>query len=282
MNKKAYICIPFMRSRTAPIFFFSVLLFLLASCNGYERVLKSDDINYKLTKANEYYDKRQYQRANTLYESLLPIMKGTKNFEPLYYRYAYSAYYLKDYLSASYHFKNFTDYFPSSKDAEDAEYMHAVCLYKLSPKPSLEQNNTLKAMEAMQSYINTHPASKRVTDANVLMDEMRQKLETKEADAARLYYNINQYKAAGVAYKSVLQNYPESPKSDFYQYMIVRSLYNYARASIAEKQEERFANALNAFHDFKDSYPTSKYLSDATKYEKQATENINKLRHEHQ
>lgn len=259
-----------------------VCLLLLAACNGYEKVLKSNDVNYKLTRANQYYDKKQYQKANAVYESLLPVVKGTKGFEALYFKYAYSAYYLKDYLSSSYHFKNFTDYFPASKDAEEAEYMHAVSLYKMSPKPSLEQTNTIKAMEAMQSYINTHAQSKRLAEANTLMDEMRKKLEEKDATAAKLYFNISQYKAAGIAYKSVLQSYPESPNSDYYQYMIVRSLYNYAKASVEEKQEERYGNTLSAYNELKESYPNSKFLQEAQKYYSQANDNINKIRNEHQ
>lgn len=271
-----------MQQRVKNYWFAVICISLLSACSGYEKVMKSDDINYKLTKANEYFDKKYYQKANSVYESLLPVMKGTKSFEALYFRYAYSAYYLKDYLSASYHFKNFIDYFPSGKDAEEAEYMHAVSLYKMSPKSSLEQTNTIKAMEALQSYINTHPESKRLTEANKLMDEMRLKLETKEATAARLYYNISQYKAASVAYKSVLQNYPESPNSDFYQFMIIKSLYKYADASYANKQEERFASSVTAYNELKDNYPNSKYISEAEKYFKQANDNINKIRNEHQ
>ena len=271
-----------MRIRSLNYWFIGCCLALLSACSGYEKVLKSDDVSYKLTKANDYYDKRQYQKASAVYESLLPVMMGTKNFEALYFKYAYSSYYLKDYLSASYHFKNFVDYFPSSKDAEEAEYMHSVRLYKLSPKPTLEQTNTLKAMEAMQSYINTHPSSKRLPEANKLMEEMRLKLETKDAGAARLYYNISQYKAASIAYKSVLQQYPESPNSDLYQYMIVRALYHYAEASYPEKQPERFANAVSAYNELKETYPKSKYISEAEKYYSQANNNINKLRNEHQ
>jgi outer membrane protein assembly factor BamD len=137
-------------------------------------------------------------------------------------------------------------------------------------------------MEAMQSYINTHPDSKRLVEANKLMDEMRAKLETKEASAAKLYYNIGQYKAASVAYNSVLQTYPESANSDYYQYMVVKSLYNYADASVSEKQEERFANAVSAYNDLKTTYPKSKYISEGEKYYTQANENLNKLRNEHQ
>ena len=262
--------------------FYGIILLLLASCSGYEKVLKSDDINYKLSKANQYYDKRQYTKANGVYQSLLPVMKGTKDFEALYYRYAYTSFYLKDYLAASYHFKNFTDYFPASKDAEEAEYMHGYCLYMQSPKPSLEQTNTIKAMEAMQSYINTHPKSKRVPEANNLMVSMRNKLEVKDADAAKLYYNLGHYKAASVTYQLLLQNYPESPSADYYQYMTVRSFYNYARQSIKEKQEERYGSAASAFTDLKANYPNSQYMADAEKINNQVQNNINKLRNEHQ
>lgn len=253
----------------------------LSACGNYEKVLKSNDINYKLTKANEYFDKKDYQHANELYQGLLPVVKGTKNFEPMYYKYAYSYYNMKDYLSASYHFKNFVDFFPTSKDADECEFMHAVSLFKMSPKYTLEQTNTIKAMEAMQNYINTHPNSKRQAEANTYIDEGRKKLEDKDATAAKLYYNISQYKASTIAFQNVIHNYPESPNNDFYQYMIVKSSYNYARASIPEKQEERYVNAINAYQEFKSSYPSSKYLQDAEKYHSLASNNLKKLRNEH-
>lgn len=270
-----------MHMRATILSFFGLCLMVLSACNNYEKVLKSSDINYKLSKANEYFDKHQYQHANELYQSLLPVVKGTKNFEPMYYRYAYSYYNMKDYLSASYHFKNFVDFFPNSKDAEECEFMHAVSLYKLSPKYSLEQTNTVKAMEAMQSYINTHPDSKRLAEANTYIDNGRAKLERKDADAAHLYYNINQFKAAGIAYKNVMHNYPESASSDFYQYMIVKSQYLYARASIEEKQEERYNNVLSSYQDLKETFPKSKYLQDAEKYKILADNNLKKIRNEH-
>lgn len=258
------------------------ILLLLGACNTYEKLLKSDDINTKLAKADEYFDRGDYHKASGLYESLLPVLKGTKNFERLYFRYAYSAFYRKDYLSASYHFKNFTDYFPSSKDAEEAMYMHVLCLYKESPKVSLEQTSTYKALEAMQAYINSYPESKRIAEANGYVEEMRRKLETKDASAAKLYYNIGHYKASGVAYRAVMQAYPDSPDMDYYQYMVVRSLYYYARSSSMTKQEERFANVVSEYQDLKDEFPASKYLADAEKYQAQATNQINKLRNEHQ
>jgi outer membrane protein assembly factor BamD len=159
--------------------------------------------------------------------------------------------------------------------------MYGLCLYKYSPKYSLDPTNTIKAMEALQSFANMHPESKYVTEANGYVQQCRDKLEMKAASAAKLYYNIGQYKAASVAYKSVMRDYPESSKMDQYQYMEVRSLYYYAHESVKDKQEERYANMITAYHDLVDEYPKSSYLRDAEKYYTQADNHIKQLRDEH-
>lgn len=259
---------------------FSLGALLFVSCTGYERVLKSNDINYKLKRANEYYDNGKYVQANAIYESLLLVLKNTKNYEPLMYRYAYTFYYLEDYVSASYYFKNFVDIFPNSVDAEECEYMHALCLYKESPKYSLDQNYTEKAMGALQTYINAYPNSKRVDSANVIIDICRKKLEVKKAKAARLYYDIGHYKAASVYYQDLILEYPESPKVDEYKFMIMKSWYQYAKQSIKSKQEERYANVLSNYQELLQEYPNSKYLSEAKKYQALADENIKEIRNE--
>ncbi len=259
---------------------FIAILLLLSACNGYEKVVRSNDVNYKLERANKYYDQKKYPQANAIYESLIPVMKNTRNYEPLYYRYAYTFYYMKDYMSASYHFKNFAEFFPKSKDAEELEYMHAYCLYKESPKPSLDQAYTEKTIGALQTFLNAYPQSKHAAEANKIIDQSRAKLETKDADAARLYYNIGHYKAASVAYQEVLLEYPGSAKSDYYKYMIMRAWYEYAKESIRSKQEERYANALNAYRELREEYPQSKYVSEGNRYFLQANNNIKKLRNE--
>jgi outer membrane protein assembly factor BamD len=267
--------------RLRNIFYLSLSVLIFSACNGYQRTLKSKDVNYKLTKANEYYDKKKYEQANAIYESLIPVMTHTRNAEPLYLRYAWSFYYMKDYLSASYHFKNFVDMYSSSEDADECEYMYGVSLYKMSPKSSLDQANTAKSLEALQSYINTHPDSKHTDEASKYITDCLRKLEGKEASAADLYYKIGRYKAAGMAFKNVLRNYPESVSGDYYHYMIIKSFYSYAKESVKDKQEERYASAENAFQELKENYPQSKYLQEAGKYHTLADNNIKRLRNEH-
>ena len=128
---------------------------------------------------------------------------------------------------------------------------------------------------------NRYPKSEHTTEANDYIDQSRKKLEAKEADAANLYFNISQYKAATVAYKSVMRDYPESSNMDFYQFMIMKAMYKYADKSITERQEERFSNAIAAYNDLKSTFPNSKYLAEAMEMSKTAESTINKIRNEH-
>lgn len=270
-----------MQLRFRNLLYLFVVLIALSSCGGFEKIRKSNDVNFKLTKANEYYEKKDYLHANQLYKELMPIMKSTRNYEVLYYRYAYTFYYLKDYIESSYLFKNFAEMFPTSKDAEEAEFMSAASLYKYSPKFSLDQTNSMKALEALQTFVIKYPSSTRIADANKFIGESKKKLELKQADAAKLYYNINQFKAATVAYKSVLHNYPESADGDMYTFMIMKSFFKYAKISVPEKQEERYASAIGAYKELKENYPQSTYIADADKLYTEVDNNLKKIRDEH-
>ena len=68
------------------------------------------------------------------------------------------------------------------------DYMRAYTYYKQSPKPELDQTNTIKAMGMMQIFINTHPGSARNKEASDIIDICRKKLETKDYKGAQLYY----------------------------------------------------------------------------------------------
>jgi outer membrane protein assembly factor BamD len=258
-----------------------LILFIgLSSCSKFSKVQKSRDVAYKLAKADEYYAKKSYRNARALYEELFPALKGTDKFEDLYYKYAYCFYYEKQYADAENLFKGYLEVFPNSPHAEEIDYMRAYSYYKQSPKLELEQVNTQKGMNMMQTFINQHIGSPRVKDATAIIDEGRAKLELKEAREAQLYYNLGQYRAAGIAYNTLLNNYSESGKGEQYKLMVVKSYYKFAKLSILEKQQERFEKVITEYLDFADRYPESKLLKDAEQYSNLSKNNIKEFTNE--
>lgn len=258
---------------------FSVLV-AIASCSKFSKVQKSKDTSYKLQKADEYYASKKYRNAQLLYEELFSSVKGTDKFEDLYYKWAYCFYYEKQYKDAENLFKGFLEVFPNSPRAEEVDYIRAYCYFKQSPKIELEQVNTLKSMNMMQTFINTHPGSSRIKDATAIIDEGRAKLELKEARAAQLYYNLGQFRSSGLAFNNLLNNYPESEKADEYKLMVVKSYFRFAKLSVPEKQIERFEKVTTEYLDFVDRFPDSKLLKEAEDYSKLSQKNIKELTNE--
>src|ERR1700741_307535 len=155
-------------------FFIYVSLFILvitASCNNeLRRIERSKDFARKLAYADKLYTKKKYTQAQLLYEELFPNYKGNDKFEPIYYKYAYCSYYIKDYVQAAFHFKNYLDAFPNSPHAQEVDYMQAYCYYKQSPKVTLDQTNTIKAISAMQTFINNYPTADKISEANLVIE----------------------------------------------------------------------------------------------------------------
>lgn len=257
-----------------------ILLIVTVSCNKYNKIYKSKDYEYKLKMADTLFAKKKYKVAQQLYEELFPVFKGTVKFEELYYKDAYCFYYMKDYLQAQALFKGFLEVFPNSPKAEEVDYLHAFCFYKQSPKLELEQVNTTKAIGMMQTFINTHPGSERNKEASEIIDICRAKLEQKEYRSAELYYNLGQYRAAGIAFTNLINNYPESQKGDDYKLKIVKSYYKFAKLSYEDKQIERYEKVISEYQDFADRYPDSKLLKEAENYSNISQNNIKEIKNE--
>jgi outer membrane protein assembly factor BamD len=254
---------------------------LLAGCSkGINKILKNPDPEYKLRMAEKYYVQKKYNKAQVLYEDVMPFYKTRPEFQDIYYKYAYCAYNQADYLNAENLFKTFLEIFPNSPKAEEVDYMRAYCYFKQSPKPELDQTNTIKAMGMMQVFINTHPGSERNKQASEIIDICRGKLEIKDYKSAQLYYDMGQFRAAGVAFTALLNGYPESAKADEYKLMIIKSYYQYAEMSIEEKKPERYEKVINECEDFVDRFPESKLRKEADHYMNLSQTNIKSLKNE--
>ncbi len=262
------------------LFYLFLVVIVTSSCSKYAKVEKSKDDNYKLAKADEYFANKKYRFAQQLYEGLFPLVKGTPKFEEVYYKYAYSFYYQGLYRDAENMFKGYLEVFPNSPKAEEVDYMRAYSFYKQSPKIELEQVNTIKAMNMMQTFINTHPGSERNKEATEIIDKSRLKLEQKEYRSAQLYYDLEKYRAAAIAFDALLNKYPESAKGEDYKLMVVKAYYRFAKKSIPEKQLERYEKVITEFQDFADRYPESKNLKQAEEYVNLSKNHINEIKNE--
>ncbi|RMG86532.1 MAG: outer membrane protein assembly factor BamD, partial [Bacteroidetes bacterium] len=249
--------------RQFAIILFLVVVVLGSGCkSSFEKVRASGDTGLIYKKAYEYFEQEEYQRAQTLFELVIPAYRGKAELEDIYFTYAYTYYHLGKYIMANYYFKNFTTTFPNSSKKEEAMFMAAYSNYQLSPSFRLDQTYTLKAIDEFQTFVNTYPSSERVAECNRLIDQMRLKLERKAFEEAKLYYDLRQYQAATVTFENLLKDFPETTRAEEVRYLIVKSAFLLAQNSIYEKQEERFKQVVSYANDFLKKYTKSDFYQE--------------------
>jgi outer membrane protein assembly factor BamD len=237
-----------------------IALSVLSACkSGFEKVRTSGNPDLILKEAFAYYEKGEWQKAQSLFELTINNLRGRQDSEKAYYQYADTYYKLGDYTFASYYFKQFVSTFSNTPLREDALFLSAYSHYLLAPNSKLEQSETTKAIDELQTFSNQFPNSKRVTDCNRLIDELRRKLEQKAFAEGELYYNLRQYQSAMLAFENMLRDYPESPDAERVRYLMCKSAYELAQNSILEKRGDRYREAREKSELFLSKHPKGKY-----------------------
>ncbi len=243
-----------------------LLLILASSCSDFNKIVKSTDYEFKYKKALEYYEDGEFVRSSSLLKELVSIYRGTSRADEIYYYYAKSFFGMKDYLMAGHWFRTLIKEFPKSEYVEETQFMVGYCYYLDSPKPRLDQQVTQQAIDALQLYINLYPTSDRVEEANRLIIELRDKLVYKSFLTGKLYYDLDNYKAAVIALNNSLKDFPDTKYREELMFMLLRAKYLLAIKSIEEKKEQRLSEALDEYFTFVDEYPDSEHRKEAEKF----------------
>src|SRR5690606_24248507 len=268
----------FLNRRISVLLAFCLTTLVFTGCKSkFEKLRNSNNITMKYQEAVKLYEKGKYAKARILFDDLASKYRGRAEAEDLFYLLANTHYKLKDYTAARYDFKNFANTYPNSERAEECRYMAAYCYFLESPRFSLDQENTRKAIDELQLFINYYPESERAEKASELVQILRDKLERKAFENAKLYYNMglaDDYRAAVIALENVLRQYPDTKYAEAIEFLIFKSQYLYADNSRVYRQEERFNTAIDYYNSFIEHFPNSKFRSEADDLKKSADKKI--------
>jgi outer membrane protein assembly factor BamD len=269
-----------MSVKSIPGLIIAIMIISLAySCkSSFEKIRTSNDPEYILTEANKLFDEGKNMNAQILYEIIIPFYRGKNEAEEIFYRYAYTYYNLRDYSTAAHYFRSFSSSFLNSDKREEALYMAAYSSYLMSPSTKLDQQQSVKAIEDFQNFVNIYPNSEKVDQCNQLIDELRVKLEEKAYSQGILYYNMRRYVSSVVAFENMLQDFPETRKEEEVRFMILKASYDYARNSIFEKRVERYEDTIEKYNSFIRRYPDSTYRKETDRIQQNANNEIKKIK----
>ncbi len=249
-----------------------ILFILIASvsCSEYQRLLKSNDNELKYEKAVTYFEKKDYMRAATLFDEVSRYFKGTDRSEQVLNYLALSYTGQKDYYTAIDYYKVYVRTYPKGQFIQEARFNIGHCYYLISPEARLDQEDTHNAINALQEFIDIHPNSDKVPEANKLLDDLKDKLSYKELLNARLYYNLgsylgNNFLAAIIVSQNALKNYPSNLYRDDFSFTILQAKYQQAVMSVEEKKEERYRDTIDEYYNYVNEFPEGKHVKDAKK-----------------
>lgn len=264
------------------IVWLSVFVFFSA-CHkeSLEKILKSTDKKRKFEIAMEFYNKKKYDNAIAIFEDLLGITKGDTLQRSVAYYYSMAHYKTnrsENFPLAAYYFRDFAQSFPSDSRAEEAAFMSAYCYYLSSPRYTLDQEGTYKAIDQIQYFVENYPQSVKAKEANELIYKLREKLAYKKLTQADLYFRTEYYKSAKITYEEMINTFPDSKYVEEARAGMVRSMYYYAKSSVMEKQQERYMNTLNLYQSFVDKYKNSTYIKELEKYYENALNALERIK----
>lgn len=267
------------------------------SCSDYNEVLKGDDYDKKMAKANEYYElgskpriKREGKKnekvvtkSNTilrsinLYEQVYQRMPKTGEGELAYFRIGKAYYFAGDYYMAGYYLGMFPQRFPYSPKAEESLFLSAMCSVHNSPESSLDQTETELAINDLQQFVDRYPTSNFVDSCNTIIDGLRFKLETKSYNDVKLYSKTERY-AAGVSSSiTFIDDYPMSTYKEDVHYELVKNSYLLAKNSIQRKKKERIEETIERYNTFVALFPESGKLNQLTGYNNSMKQELEKI-----
>jgi len=238
---------------------FVVLVSVGACKSQYDLMLESNDVDAKYNAAFDYFNKGKYNRAASLFESLALVTNGTSRADTVQYYWGLSNYSSRDYITAETNFRQFVETYPRSPFTENARFLMVDCMYKATLRYELSQTPTYAAMSAISEYLLEHPNGANADICRHMLADLGERLDRKAYEAARLYYKMEDYKAARVAFKNVLKDDADNLYREDILYYSAMSSYQYAHLSVKQKQKERYLVFVDDYLNFVGEYPESSH-----------------------
>lgn len=250
---------------------------LLTSCSEYQKLLNGDDFGKKYKVAETYYNQGEFRKANRLFEQVKPKYRGKPQAERLVFFLADSYYQIKDYYLAAHEYENFVKSYPKSQRILEAYFKAAKSYYLMSPKFSLDQEETYTAIEKLQIFINTYPTSEYSKEANQLILELQTKLELKDFEISKQYFTIKDYKAAIEACTNFIASYPGTKFREEALFVKFEASYTIAINSIASKKLERLKELNQQYQTIIRYYPEPIFMEKLTGMMDKANQEIENI-----
>ena len=233
----------------------------LAACKSqFETLMSSNDVDAKYKAAMDLFNEGKYLKAGQLFESMAILTDGTERDDTVLYYWGLSNYRYRDYYTAESNLTKFITKYPQSPFTEDARFLRLDCMYRSTLRWELDQTPTRNCLAGITEYVTEYPADAPHLEACLeMIRDLKDRLDRKAFENARLYYKMEDYLAARVALRNVLKDNADNGYREDILYYTAMASYHYARMSVPAKQKDRYLTFVDDYLNFIGENPESKY-----------------------
>ena len=165
------------------------------------------DVNTLYNAAKDKFDRQQYKEAAQLFDEVErqhPYSVWARRAQLMS---AFSYYMARRYSDSIQSAQRFVSVHPGNKDAVYALYLIAIDYYEQIQDVSRDQKVTQQALDALGEVSRRYPDTQYATDARLKMDLVNDHLAGKEMEIGRFYERTNQWLAAVLRFRTVVDKY---------------------------------------------------------------------------
>jgi outer membrane protein assembly factor BamD len=220
---------------------------VLAGCGSGE-VTKVMSVEDRFAHAKQLFDNRSYLDAVNEFTVITLQYQGSAFAADAQFYLGECRFAREEYLLAAFEYGVVKRNYPASPRVADAQYKLGVCYYSLSPRSSLDQQYTRRALDELQSFVEYYPAHEKAVDAEAKIKDLTVRLAKKQYDTAKLYRTMEYYRAALFYYDDVIEKYHDTefaPLSSIDKVELLMGRKRYAEAAAEAKRFlERYPNSV--------------------------------------
>lgn len=243
--------------RTVPLLLTAAVLFACSSSDVPENPTAEQQFRYGM---KEFLDEN-YQEAVQSFEVIRLQFPGSSVADSARYYTALCRYQREEFLLASYEFNQIIQGGSSRELMADSYYQYSQCYYQLAPKVQLDQTYTMRAIDALQNFVEAYPTHAKAQEVEKQVIELVNRLAEKEYTTAILYEKMEVPSSALIYFSTVVDRYYNTDYADDAMAGKIRSL-------LALK---RYAETVAAAKEFLEKYPQSEYRTEVQENAAQAS-----------
>ncbi len=213
--------------------------------------------------AMELYTDEDYFEATNEFTIIILRFSGSSVADSAEYYLGMSHYDMAEYIISAAEFEKLINNMSQSPLVADAQYMLGKSFYEMSPRPSLDQEYTIKALKAFQIFVEDFPTHPKRNEIEQKLLELREKLAEKAYLNAELYRKMLRWKSSIIYYDIVLEKYYDTEWVDD---ALLGKAITYMDLDEWEKAREQLLILKEKFPDTDLSYSVERNLRKVSYY----------------